>query len=289
MPHKYIAAWASLHTARIAAWRALGRPYVGRFAPTPSGPLHAGSLAAALACWLDARAHGGQWLLRIEDADGPRAVAGAAVAIIATLAAFGFEPDGEIMVQSTRDAAYQAAFDRLRTAGAVYACACTRREIADSVAGVREPGFGRDLVYPGTCRDGIAAGRDARAWRVRVPAGSLGFDDGQAGPQAQDLARDVGDFVLKRADGQWAYQLAVVVDDAAQGVTHVVRGADLLDSTARQIHLCRLLGYPVPCYMHVPVVTNHAGEKLSKQTRALALDPAARERELEAAWRHLCT
>ena len=289
MPRKYIAAWASLHAARIAAWCVLGRPYVGRFAPSPTGPLHAGSLAAALASWLDARAHGGQWLLRIEDVDGPRAVAGAAEAIVATLAAFGFEHDGEIMFQSTRDAAYQAAFDRLRTAGAVYACACTRREIADSVAGVHEHAFGRELVYPGTCRDGIAAGRDARAWRVRVPAGNLGFDDGYAGAQAQDLARDVGDFVLRRADGQWAYQLAVVVDDAAQGVTHVVRGADLLDSTARQIHLCRLLDFPLPRYMHVPVVTNHAGEKLSKQTRALALDPAARERELEAAWRHLST
>jgi glutamyl-Q tRNA(Asp) synthetase len=288
MPRKYIAAWSARHAARIAAWHDAGRKYVGRFAPSPTGPLHAGSLVAALASWLDARAHGGTWLLRIEDIDAPRCVAGAAAGIIRTLRTFGFDWNEDIVYQSARAASYQAAFDRLRDAGLVYPCACTRREIADSVAGVREHAFGRELVYPGTCRGGIAAGREARAWRVRVPDGSVSFEDGWAGPCAQDLAQEVGDFVLKRADGQWAYQLAVVVDDAAQGVTHVVRGADLLDSTARQIHLCRQLGVTVPNYLHVPVLVNAQGEKLSKQTRALALDPASRDTELDAAWRHLC-
>jgi glutamyl-Q tRNA(Asp) synthetase len=214
-------------------------------------------------------------------------VAGAAEAIIATLHAFGFDWDGEIDYQSARDALYQAAFDRLRDAGHVYPCACTRREIADSVAGVREHAFGRELVYPGTCRDGIAPGREPRAWRMRVPFADVTFADAVAETQTQNLAHEVGGFVLKRADGPWAYQLAVVVDDAAQGITHGVRGADLIDSTARQIHLFRALGYAVPGYLHVPVVTNAQGEKLSKQTRALALDPAARDAELEAAWRHL--
>jgi glutamyl-Q tRNA(Asp) synthetase len=288
MPRKYIAAWSARHAARIEAWHAGGRKYVGRFAPSPTGPLHAGSLVAALASWLDARAHGGTWLLRIEDIDAPRCVAGAAEGIIATLRAFGFDWEDVIVYQSTRAAHYQAAFDRLRESGLVYSCACTRREIADSVAGVREHAFGRELVYPGTCRGGIAAGREARAWRIRVPCESVAFEDGWAGPCAQDLGQEVGDFVLKRADGRWAYQLAVVVDDADQGVTHVVRGADLLDSTPRQIYLCRQLGNVVPNYLHVPVVTNAEGEKLSKQTRALALDPASRDAELEAAWRHLC-
>ena len=288
MPHKYLATWSRRHAARMAAWRLCGREYVGRFAPSPTGPLHAGSLAAALASWLDARAHGGRWLVRIEDVDGPRNVAGAAEGILATLRAFGFDWDGEVVHQSERGALYQSAFDRLHAAGFVYPCACTRREIADSAAGVREHAFGRELVYPGTCREGIPAGRPARAWRMRVPSADIVFEDALAGTQAQNLARDVGDFVLKRADGLWAYQLAVVVDDAAQGITHVVRGADLLDSTARQIHLLRALGHAEPLYLHVPVVTDAKGEKLSKQTRALALDAAAREAQLEAAWRHLC-
>lgn len=287
MPYKYLAAWSRRHAARIAAWRSCGREYVGRFAPSPTGPLHAGSLAAALASWLDARAHGGRWLVRIEDIDGPRTVAGAAEGILATLRAFGFDWDGEVVHQSVRGALYESAFERLHAAGLVYPCACTRREIADSVAGVREHSFGRELVYPGTCRGGIPAGRPARAWRMRVPRADIAFTDALAGMRAQNLARDVGDFVLKRADGLWAYQLAVVVDDAAQGVTHVVRGADLLDSTARQIHLLRALGYAEPVYLHVPVVTDAKGEKLSKQTRALALDPAARDAELGSAWRHL--
>jgi glutamyl-Q tRNA(Asp) synthetase len=288
MPHAYLDAWARRHAARIAAWRAGGRAYVGRFAPSPTGPLHAGSLVAALASWLDARAHGGRWLLRIEDVDGPRSVPGAADAIIRTLRSFGFDWDGEVVFQSARGALYQAAFERLRAAGQVYPCACTRREIADSVEGSRGHLSGGDLVYPGTCRAGLPDGRAPRAWRVRVPDAEFAFIDAMAGRRAQNLAREVGDFVLKRADGPWAYQLAVVVDDAYQGVTHVVRGADLLESTARQIYLLQALGHAVPRYVHVPVVTNAQGEKLSKQTRALALDPQARDAELEAAWRHLC-
>jgi glutamyl-Q tRNA(Asp) synthetase len=287
MPETLIDLWATRHAARIAAWRATGLPYVGRFAPSPTRPLHAGSLAAALAGWLDARAHGGKWLLRIEDVDGPRTVPGAAAAIMDTLRAVGLDWDGDVMVQSTRGDAYAAALDRLTGNGHVYPCACTRREIADSVANLREHAFGRELVYPGTCRPGLPAGRAARAWRVRVPEEDIGFEDAAFGRRVQSLSREVGDFVLKRADGQWAYQLAVVVDDAAQGVTHVVRGADLIDSTARQIHLCRLLGYRVPHYLHVPVVTNAAGEKLSKQTLAPALDAHARQATLAAAWRHI--
>ena len=288
MLNQMLTAWRQRHAPRIAAWRASGREYVGRFAPSPTGPLHAGSLVAALASWLDARAHDGRWLLRVEDLDAPREEPGAAAAIIATLQAFGLRWDGDIVYQRTRGALYQAALDRLAAQGMVYPCACTRREIADSVTHQRLHDFGRELVYPGTCRPGLAAGRVARAWRVRVPDQVIGFDDALAGPQAQNPAREVGDFVLIRADGQWAYQLAVVVDDTAQGVSHVVRGADLIDSTARQIHLCRLLGVAVPAYMHVRVVTNADGEKLSKQTRAVALDAKRRGAALQAAWQHLC-
>jgi glutamyl-Q tRNA(Asp) synthetase len=287
MPETMIDLWAMRHAARIDVWRATGRAYVGRFAPSPTGPLHAGSLAAALASWLDARAHGGQWLLRIEDVDGPRTVPGATESIMDTLRAFGLAWDGEVMVQSTRGEAYADAFDHLAAAGHVYPCACTRREIADSVANLREHAYGRELVYPGTCRAGLPAGRAARAWRLRVPVEDIAFDDAVAGRCVQSLAREVGDFVLKRADAQWAYQLAVVVDDAAQGVTHVVRGADLIDSTARQIFLCRLLGVAVPRYLHVPVVTDAAGGKLSKQTLAPALDAGTRDAALAAAWRHI--
>lgn len=289
MLNQMLTAWGQRHAARINAWRSNGGAYVGRFAPSPSGPLHTGSLVAALASWLDARAHGGRWLLRIEDLDAPREMPCAAAAIVDTLHAFGLLWDGEIVYQRKRDALYQAALDRLAAQGMVYPCACTRREIADSVTHQRLHAFGRELVYPGTCGPGLAAGRVARAWRVRVPDQVIGFDDALAGPQQQNLASEVGDFVLKRADGQWAYQLAVVVDDAAQGVSHVVRGADLIDSTVRQIHLCGLLGVAVPAYMHVRVVTNADGEKLSKQTRAIALDAKQRGAALQAAWQHLCT
>ncbi|THF63803.1 tRNA glutamyl-Q(34) synthetase GluQRS [Pseudothauera nasutitermitis] len=241
-------------------------PYVGRFAPSPSGPLHFGSLVAAVGSWLDARAAGGRWLLRIEDVDAPRCVPGAADGILRTLERFGLAWDGEPVWQSRRHAEYAAALARLRADGMAYPCACTRRELADSA-------LARDgsRVYPGTCRDGLPPGRAARAWRVRAE-GKAVFDDAVQGRQEEDLAREAGDFVVLRADGLYAYQLAVVVDDAEAGVTHVVRGADLLESTGRQICLQRLLGLPTPHYAHLPVVTNTRGEKLSKQTLARAVD-----------------
>ncbi|WP_151445467.1 tRNA glutamyl-Q(34) synthetase GluQRS [Lacisediminimonas profundi] len=246
--------------------------YVGRFAPSPSGALHAGSLVAALASFLDARVHGGQWLLRIEDVDEARTVPGSAEDIMRTLRVLGMQWDGEVVWQSQRKALYQQACDQLGQH--VFPCACTRREIADSHTGIASDGA---PVYPGTCRAGLPAGRASRALRVRVPAAGdpasrIQFHDRWFGDVSQDLAAQVGDFVLRRADGYWAYQLAVVVDDAAQGVTDVVRGADLLDSTPRQIWLQRLLGLPTPTYLHVPTVTNAQGEKLSKQTGAMALD-----------------
>lgn len=259
--------------------------YIGRFAPSPTGPLHKGSLVAALASYLDARAHGGTWLVRIEDIDEGRTVAGAAEDILSCLQAFGMQWDGEIVWQSRRKPLYEAAMEKLGSL--VYPCGCTRREIADSRIGVASDGA---AVYPGTCRSGLAAGKTARAYRLRVPDGEEGlirFTDRWAGTVTQQLDKEVGDFVLKRADGFWAYQLAVVVDDAVQGVTHVVRGADLLDSTPRQIYLQRLLGVPTPSYMHVPVVTNANGEKLSKQTGARALDLAHPLNELLEAARFL--
>lgn len=243
-------------------------PYVGRFAPSPTGPLHFGSLVAAAGSFFDARAHRGRWLLRIEDVDAPRTVPGAARSILATLERYGFAWDGEVVWQSARLDAYRDAFAWLEARGDAFPCACSRREIADSA-------LARDgsRIYPGTCRAGLPPGRPPRAWRVRAE-GRIAFDDRIQGPQEEDLASEVGDFVVLRGDGQFAYQLAVVVDDAAAGVTEVVRGADLLGSTARQIHLQRLLGYATPRYAHLPVVVNAAGEKLSKQTRAAPVDDA---------------
>ena len=259
--------------------------YTGRFAPSPTGPLHKGSLVAALACYLDARLHDGHWLVRIEDVDEARTVPGAAEAILACLRAFGMQWDGEVAWQSRRTERYAAAFARL---GAhAYPCGCSRREIADSHTGRAADGA---LLYPGTCRAGLAPGKSARALRLRVPDDDravISFEDRWMGTVRQDLRTEVGDFVLKRADGFWAYQLAVVVDDAEQGVTHVVRGADLLDSTPRQIYLQRLLGYPTPQYLHVPVVVNAAGEKLSKQTGAAPLDASRPLAELLEAARFL--
>ncbi len=255
--------------------------YVGRFAPSPTGPLHFGSLVAAVGSYLEARTHGGHWLLRIEDVDTPRTVPGAADAIIATLARFGFEWDGGVVWQSSRFDAYVAALEALKAGGAVFPCACTRREMADSA--LARDGSRR---YPGTCRDGLPAGRSARAWRVRAE-GIIRFEDAIQGPQREDLAVDVGDYVALRADGLFAYQLAVVVDDAEAGVSHVVRGADLLDSTGRQVHLQALLGVPTPAYAHLPVATNAAGEKLSKQTLAQAIDGHPPAHALVAALRFL--
>ncbi len=255
-------------------------PYRGRFAPSPTGPLHFGSLVTAVGSYLDARANDGEWLLRIEDVDQPRALPGAADDIQRTLEALAFEWDGEVLIQSRRLDLYRAALTRLQVDGQVYPCACSRREIA---ACSPPPAVDGGLVYPGSCRAGLAAGRAARAWRMRVPECEIRFDDRVQGTLRQDLARAVGDFILLRADGQYAYQLAVVVDDAAQGVNSVVRGADLLDSTARQIWLQQGLALPTPSYAHLPVVSNAAGEKLSKQTRAAAVDAAAGSTLLAAA------
>lgn len=238
----------------------------GRFAPSPTGPLHFGSLIAAVASYLEAKTAGGEWRLRIEDLDPPREVAGAADDILRTLEAYGFEWDGDIVYQSRRSEAYEAALDTLRSADVLYPCACTRKEIADSsLIGIEGP------VYPGTCRKGLTKGRAARAWRVRTDDSVIEFEDRLQGLQSSRLQQDIGDFVVRRADGPYAYQLACVVDDAAQGISEVVRGADLLASTARQIYLQRLLGLATPSYVHVPAAVNVHGEKLSKQTFAQAL------------------
>ena len=240
--------------------------YTGRFAPSPTGPLHFGSLLAALASWLDARSSGGRWLLRMEDLDLPRVQPGAADAIRRALDTLGLHWDGEIACQSERSDLYAAALERLRAH--TYPCGCTRREIADSSLGLAADGA---QIYPGTCRGGMPPGRIPRATRLRTGEAMIEFEDRVQGTQRQRLDREVGDFVLRRADGQFAYQLAVVVDDAAQGVTDVVRGADLLDSTARQIYLQRLLGLPQPRYLHIPAAVNSTGDKLSKQTGAMPL------------------
>lgn len=251
--------------------------YRGRFAPSPTGPLHFGSLVAAVGSYLDARSRGGEWLVRMEDVDTPRNVPGADSDILRTLEFFGFAWDGTVLYQSQRFDAYAAALESLKSAGAAYGCACSRKEIADSAT---RPAVDGGLAYPGTCRGGLPPGRAARAWRLRVPDAEVVFDDRVQGRIVQHLERDVGDFVLLRADGLFAYQLAVTVDDAWQGVTDVVRGADLLASTPRQIWLQRCLGAPTPRYMHLPVAANAAGEKLSKQTKARALDPARAPAEL---------
>lgn len=237
--------------------------YVGRFAPSPTGALHFGSLIAALASWLDARAAGGRWLLRMEDLDRARERSGAASAILRQLESAGLEWDGDVARQSARAALYAPALESLQRAGLTYPCGCTRREMADSALAIDGA-----RIYPGTCREGLAPGRESRALRLRTPQEPIRFGDRLQGEIAQSVAREVGDFVLRRADGAYAYQLAVVVDDADQGVTDVVRGADLLDSTPRQVLLQRLLGLPTPRYLHVPVAVNAAGEKLSKQTGA---------------------
>lgn len=239
--------------------------YIGRFAPSPTGPLHFGSLVAALGSWLDARATGGQWRLRIEDIDQPRCVPGATDIILRQLERYSLQWDGVVLYQSTRNPAYEAALQTLIDAGMAYPCACTRSELAQ--AGRNAEG---EILYPGTCRGGLA-GRPAHAWRVRVPDVNIHFHDHIHGDLEQNLASEVGDFIVRRADGLFAYQLAVVVDDAFEGINHVVRGADLLANTPRQIYLQTLLGLSTPSYAHVPLITNTAGQKLSKQTRAPAI------------------
>ncbi|MBI5786686.1 MAG: tRNA glutamyl-Q(34) synthetase GluQRS [Rhodocyclales bacterium] len=256
--------------------------YVGRFAPSPTGPLHFGSLVAALGSCLEARAQGGRWLLRMEDVDEPRCSQSAADDILRTLEACGLEWDGAVMLQSARKERYREVLERLKREDLVYPCACTRRELADSA--LAPDGA---AIYPGTCRNGLPPGRQARAWRLRVDDATVRFDDAVQGRRRQDLAGEVGDFVLLRADGYFAYQLAVVVDDADQGVTHVVRGADLLDSTPRQVFLQRCLGLSTPHYAHLPVAVNAAGEKLSKQTLAPAIDDHDPVPALVAAMRFL--
>ena len=271
----------------------MGGQYRGRFAPSPTGPLHAGSLVAALASWLDARAHKGQWLVRMEDVDTPRCVPGADQTILAQLAAVGLYPDEAPLYQSQRGAAYEDALDQLVAQGQAFPCSCTRQDIAQAQAasGQARQRHG-ELVYPGTCRHGLH-GRSARAWRfltenseqkmplrqqVRgliaidsIAGQTLHWTDRRLGAQSQNVSQAVGDFVLKRADGLWAYQLAVVVDDAAQGVTDIVRGEDLADNTARQILLQQALSLPTPNYLHTPLVLGVNGEKLSKQNGAQPL------------------
>ncbi len=273
-----------------------GSSYRGRFAPSPTGPLHAGSLVAALASWLDARAHGGQWLVRIEDADTPRCIPGADRLILQQLTACGLQPDEAPVWQSQRTQLYQQALEQLQQAGVAYPCACSRKDIETALlaAGTAKPRNG-ELVYPGTCRGGLH-GKAGRAWRfstedlesnrplalaeyaqaamqnIATDNACVHWIDRRLGAQQQDVAMEVGDFVLQRADGLFAYQLAVVVDDAAQGITHIVRGEDLADNTARQILLQRALQVPTPQYLHTPLVLGANGEKLSKQNGALAID-----------------
>ena len=249
------------------------KTYIGRFAPSPTGPLHAGSLVAALASWLDARAHGGLWLVRVEDVDFTRNQPGAAERILQQLMACGLQSDQPLVWQSQREALYQQALAALIRSNHAYPCGCSRGDILAALSAQgRLPARGQEAVYPGTCRAGLH-GRSPRSWRVRLPddaAQPLHWCDRRLGAQSQVLSLEVGDFVLKRADGAWAYQLAVVVDDAAQGVTDVVRGEDLAASTARQIALQRLLGLPTPRYLHAPLVRDAQGEKLSKHQGAAA-------------------
>ena len=243
--------------------------YRGRFAPSPTGPLHFGSLVAAVGSFLEARTRGGDWLVRMDDLDPPRVVPGAADDILRALEACGMDWDGKVVYQSARSDGYHNALHRLREKGLVYPCACSRREITDSaVAGVEGP------AYPGTCRGGIAGGRSARALRLDTRGAAIAFEDALQGRIAAALEKECGDFVLYRYDGVYAYQLAVVVDDAGEGITDIVRGADLLGSTPRQIYVQQLLGLPQPRYAHLPVAVNAAGEKLSKQTLAAPLAAA---------------
>ncbi|MEO5771217.1 MAG: tRNA glutamyl-Q(34) synthetase GluQRS [Burkholderiaceae bacterium] len=251
-------------------------PYTGRFAPSPSGPLHAGSLVAARASWLDARAHGGRWLLRFDDLDAPRSLPGIEHLIVQQLAVLGLVCDAPPLWQSQRGTFYAQALEGLREAGLAYPCGCTRSDIESELAAMGlAPERGGERIYPGTCRNGLH-GKPARAWRLAAGSDAapvfIDWDDRRLGPQHQDVPHAVGDFVLQRADGPWAYQLATVVDDAEQGISDVVRGEDLADNTARQMHLQHVLGLPTPRYLHTPLVRDERGEKLSKSNGAAPLD-----------------
>jgi len=253
------------------------RAVTGRFAPSPTGPLHLGSLVAALGSWLFARAAGGRWLVRMEDLDTPRVVPGAANEILRALERYGLTWDGDVVFQSSRLALYEAALEELLGKGMVYACACSRADLARAASAPArgDEGEAADAavaIYPGTCRGGLPLGKTARAFRFRVPPDLITFEDLLFGPLSENVESAVGDFVVKRADGPYAYQLAVVVDDAAQGVTAVVRGADLLGSTTRQIALQRALGLPTPAYAHLPLVVGADGKKLGKRDGALPLE-----------------
>lgn len=239
-----------------------GIQYRGRFAPSPTGPLHFGSLVTALGSYLQARSQQGEWLVRMEDLDPPREQPGAADAILRALEAYHLHWDGAVLYQSTRSEAYEAALTQLAEGHYSFPCGCSRKTIADSGS----------PVYPGTCRNGLPAGKVARATRVRTPNQQFTFDDALQGLVESNLQTDVGDFVVRRADGLYAYHLAVVVDDAGQGITHIVRGMDLLSSTPPQRYLQQCLGYPQPQYSHLPIAVNAQGQKLSKQTFAAAVD-----------------
>lgn len=265
----------------MTAYSSAAAAYVGRFAPSPTGPLHFGSLIAAVASYLDAKCHGGKWLVRIEDVDQTRCKPEWALNILRTLESLGFEWDGEIVTQSARIDYYGAALDQLQSRQLLYACTCSRKEIGDSaVRGIEGP------VYPGTCRNQHHAAQGA-ALRVITNNDPVEFEDRAQGRLSQRIESEIGDFILRRKDGLHAYQLAVVVDDALQAVTHVVRGADLLDSTARQIYLQRLLGYPTPAFLHFPVALNELGQKLSKQTLAAGVNAQSARHALLAALRFL--
>lgn len=242
--------------------------YIGRFAPSPTGPLHFGSLIAAVASYCDAKSNNGKWLVRMEDLDKPREIAGSADTILRQLEAFGFEWDGEIVYQSQRNSSYTEAFDKLIRLHLLYPCTCTRKEIADSSIQQGVEGF----IYPKTCTIHAIKPNTPIAWRIHTQNQVTLFRDAIQGEIRQNLSADIGDFIIKRADGLFAYQLAVVVDDATQGITHIVRGADLLDSTPRQIYLQHLLNFATPAYAHVPVACNAAGKKLSKQTLAKPIE-----------------
>ncbi len=261
----------------------------GRFAPSPTGPLHLGSLVAAVGSWLFARSAGGEWLVRMEDLDGPRVVPGAADEILRALELYGLEWDGPVAVQSERTGFYEEALARLRASGLAYDCGCTRAEVARAAGApdAADPVDAAGVVYAGTCRAGLPPGRAPRAVRFRVPEGVVAFEDRVRGRVEEDVARAVGDFVVKRADGPFAYQLAVVVDDGAQGVTEVVRGGDLLSSTARQIALQRALGLPTPSYAHLPLVLGPDGKKLGKRDGALPLETLDERRVVETLARTL--